>query len=72
MRKYAVSGMNLIGALLILFGVFVFANSFSNKTFVIGAMKIPASADLGFLLIVLGMILFGLSFIAGKFLRQNR
>lgn len=71
MKKYLTSGLNFGGALLILIGVFVFANSFSGKTFLIAAIKIPGSADAGFLMIALGMILFGLSFVAGKFLKEK-
>lgn len=71
MKKYVLSGLNIVGTLLILIGVFIFANSLSGRTFVIGAVKIPGNSDLGFFLIVLGMILFALSFIAGKFLRKK-
>jgi hypothetical protein len=70
MKRYALSAVNLTGAMLVLAGVFVFANSFSGRAFSIGAIKIASSADLGFLLIVLGMILFGLSFVIGKFWRH--
>ena len=67
MQKFLISAMNLLGILFVVIGVFVFANTLSGKSFVVGNLRLPGSTDTAMFLIMLGLILFAVSFIAGKF-----
>lgn len=58
--------MQLAGILLVVIGVFVFANALSGKSFVASGLKFSGGADTGMFFIALGLILFALSFIASK------
>ncbi len=67
MPKRLLPLINLLGILLTVIGVFIFANAFSGKSFVVGNLRLPGSADTAMFLIMLGLVLFAVSFIAGKF-----
>jgi hypothetical protein len=71
MQKFLLSLMNLIGIFLVLIGVFVFANTLSGKSFVVGNLRLPGGTDTAMFLIMLGLILFALSFIADKIFRKQ-
>ncbi len=71
MPKIVLSLMNFGGVLLVLIGVFVFANALAGKSFVVGNLRLPGSADAAMFLIVLGLILFAISFVVGKFFRKQ-
>lgn len=71
MKNFVLTAMNLAGILLVLVGVFVFGGAISGKDFSIGAAKLPSNVEVGFFLIMLGLIMFGLSFVAGKILGRK-
>ncbi|MEP6925758.1 MAG: hypothetical protein ABI954_14925 [Pyrinomonadaceae bacterium] len=71
MPKSLLSVMNLVGILLVAIGVFVFANTLSGKSFIIGSFKFPGGSDAAMFLIALGLILFAASFFAGKIFRKK-
>lgn len=71
MKNFVLNAMNLGGVLLVILGVFVFANSLSGRNVIIGAINLPSDTESGFGFIILGLILFGLSLIAGRFLRRK-
>ena len=71
MPKTVLSLMNFGGILLVVIGVFVFANALSGKSFVVGNFRLPGSADAAMFLIMLGLILFAVSFVVGKFFSKQ-
>lgn len=71
MQKFLLSAMNLGGILLVVAGVFVFANALSGKSLIIGSFKVSGSDDVAMLLIAIGLILFAASFFADKIFKKK-
>lgn len=72
MPDFILLTLKLCGILLILIGVFVFANAFAGRSSVVGDVAFGSDVETGFFAMMLGMILFGAAAIISKFVEKRK
>lgn len=63
--------MKLGGILLVVIGVFLFANALTDKSLTVGNVKFASGTDAAMFLLALGLILFAVAFVADIFSRKK-